>query len=869
MTAKLGITCLKIANIPPPMTQYEIELPGRYPGCPPMAKDVMLYYQTDNVVNIFVLLDAEMAMWSWDLQTSTSPPELEWRCGITRRDLAIDAASVLVNTRTKDPQTEDSLPQLMLPPFYVLPGKDVHDFQALLDFEQDDDSEEKMLGKDKDQLKPIQFALSNSGALLANTRLLAKGCTSFVETPAHLIYTNNQTLKFVHKTSKAEDLEVPPEETDERSRQIERGALLITAMPSTYAIVLQMPRGNLETIYPRILVLAGIRRHIDDSNYKAAFLACRKQRIDMNILHDYDSGKFFELAPQFVRQLSKLEYMDLFLSSLKEEDVSQTMYLDTLSHQASKSVIFAKDATRDGSKINRICDTLLKILESMPNRVQNVITAYVCKSPPDLDTALAWIAKMEDENRIERAVEHICFLADVNHLFDHALGLYDLQLSLHIAEQSQKDPREYMPFLERLQEIEPEVCRRFEIDDHLGRHAKALDSLYKYAAFDNVKRYVVKHDLYDQAVKLTAGNNEQFPEITHLHAERLQATAQYAKAGEAYRATSDFSSASDCFRLAHRWQESLDCAQHAGYPPSQRNELAKILSEDLIESKAFSSAAYIHEHYLHDLPTAANLYCRAYDFPSAERIITLCQDPTLYSRILDEGLKTVRTAISDLLRECTSQLHAQVPRILELREKKTQNPLAFLEGDEQHDRPDIPDNVSLAPTDTSTAAGGASLFTRYTGAPRSGTVGTNVTRQTSKNKRREERKRARGKKGSVYEEEYLVNSVGRLIERVNSVHEDVEKISRGLKKRDMGELANALKQQLRDVIALCRKSGEVVFMGMGEEEKDVPMVKEFVEGGGGGGGGGDGSVMTTRDDLTAPSIKKSEQGETEKLMDKI
>jgi len=38
----------------------------------------------------------------------------------------------------------------------------------------------------------------------------------------------------------------------------------------------------------------------------------------------------------------------------------------------------------------------------------------------------------------ERAAEHICFLADVNQLYDHALGIYELDVALLIAQQSQK-----------------------------------------------------------------------------------------------------------------------------------------------------------------------------------------------------------------------------------------------------------------------------------------------------------------------------------------------------------------------------------------------------------------------------------------------
>jgi elongator complex protein 1 len=88
-------------------------------------------------------------------------------------------------------------------------------------------------------------------------------------------------------------------------------------MPSAYALVLQMPRGNLETIYPRALVLAGIRRSINAKNYKKAFFACRNQRVDMNIIHDHAPQQFMENVAVFVDQIKKVEHIDLFLSQLR------------------------------------------------------------------------------------------------------------------------------------------------------------------------------------------------------------------------------------------------------------------------------------------------------------------------------------------------------------------------------------------------------------------------------------------------------------------------------------------------------------------------------------------------------------------------
>jgi len=47
----------------------------------------------------------------------------------------------------------------------------------------------------------IAFGMSSNGYLYANSRLLAKNCTSFLVTPAHLIFTTTMHLiKFVHLT---------------------------------------------------------------------------------------------------------------------------------------------------------------------------------------------------------------------------------------------------------------------------------------------------------------------------------------------------------------------------------------------------------------------------------------------------------------------------------------------------------------------------------------------------------------------------------------------------------------------------------------------------------------------------------------------
>lgn len=88
-------------------------------------------------------------------------------------------------------------------------------------------------------------------------------------------------------------------------------------MPTALSVTLQMPRGNLETIFPRALVLSGIRRSIAAKEYRTAFMACRTQRVDMNILHDYAPAQFMSNIALFIDQIQREDQIDLFLSQLR------------------------------------------------------------------------------------------------------------------------------------------------------------------------------------------------------------------------------------------------------------------------------------------------------------------------------------------------------------------------------------------------------------------------------------------------------------------------------------------------------------------------------------------------------------------------
>ncbi|KAK4667213.1 putative elongator complex protein 1 [Podospora pseudopauciseta] len=666
----------------------------------------------------------------------------------------------------------------------------------------------------------LAFGQARNGYLYCNSTLLARNCTSFVVTKHHLIFTTtNHFVKFVHLATE-EELEVPQDdpENDERCRSIERGGRLVVAMPSRMSIVLQMPRGNLETIYPRAMVLSGIRDLIEAKNYGAAFATCRTQRVDMNLLYDHRPEQFLEHVGLFLEQVKDTANIDLFLSTLKEEDVTRTMYKDTKAGAAPQSQE-AETAAKE-SKINKICDAVLAKLKTQKNaNLQNIITAHVCKNPPALDDGLRVVADLmqEHEALAERAVEHICFLVDVNRLYDHALGLYNLELTLLVAQQSQRDPREYLPFIQELHKM-PELQRKYTIDDKLGNHEKALDHLKALGDFEEVKTYTVKHKLYQHALSIYRHDEQHHRVITDLFAAHLKSISQFKEAGLAYESLNSYHDATDCYLKAGAacWRECLYVAQQQDPPiTAQRlEEVASDLADALREAKDYAAAATIHMEYLSSIESAIQSLCKGYLFADALRLVALHKRRDLLESHIDSGLADAFSSSIEFLADCKAQLKAQVPRILELRKKAKEDPLAFYEGEnpfgsKNADGYDIPDDISIAASSRATTS--ASMFTRYTGKAGSvGTVGSNVSRATSKNRRREEKKRARGRKGTVYEEEYLVNSVRRLVERVEGTKGEVERLVFGLVRRDMQERARVIEEAMGVVLEGCRQAvGEV------------------------------------------------------------
>lgn len=76
------------------------------------------------------------------------------------------------------------------------------------------------------------------------------------------------------------------------------------------------------------------------------------------------------------------------------------------------------------------------------------------------------------------ALEYVSWLVQPNKLYDVALTTYDFDLVTLVATQTQKDPKEYVPYLNELKAMDP-VMMKYKVHLDLKQYDKAVKKLSK------------------------------------------------------------------------------------------------------------------------------------------------------------------------------------------------------------------------------------------------------------------------------------------------------------------------------------------------------------------------------------------------------
>ncbi|KAL1687873.1 IKI3 family-domain-containing protein [Schizophyllum commune] len=585
------------------------------------------------------------------------------------------------------------------------------------------------------------IGLARSGRLYANisgspdSKTVATNATSFAVASGFLVFTttaHEAVFAPVADLTDAEADDLSKKSTEWEKRRVERGSRIVVAVPSAMNLVLQMPRGNLETISPRPFVMAVVRQDLDRGEYRKAFFSCRRNRIDLNVLVTHNFERFLTDVPAFLDQIPEVDHINLFLTAVGR-------------------------GAQDKDAVTRICDAVRIELEKrgLARYVNSILTAHVMRSPPDHEAALGLLLRLKESDPalVEDAVKYIIFLVDADSLFDTALGMYDFSLVLMIAQHAQKDPREYLPFLRELRALDT-YYQRFRIDDHLRRYSSALRNLSLAGAerFDEAIAYVERYQLYDDALRIWKGT-DRYKTVLTVYGDWLFERRELRDATAAFLEAGDDAKAMQAMEKALDWENLFDLALRNKLEDSVLVDMAYRVAEGLVSKKKYADAGRVLLDHAHDVREAVIALVQGNLFSNARRVITLHNRPELLEDIVQPGALESRAQIEEDIGEMREQIRKQVNRVRELRVKKVEEPDAFYGEEANLHNVDVMTDVSMP----------ATAFTRYTAAP---STSSKASKKTSRSRRKAERKA--GRKGTVEEEEYLLTSVGKLVARFNA-----------------------------------------------------------------------------------------------------
>ncbi|KAM9262870.1 elongator complex protein 1 isoform 2-T2 [Morus bassanus] len=602
------------------------------------------------------------------------------------------------------------------------------------------------------------LGLTDRCRFFVNDTEVASNITSFATYNEFLLVTTNShtcqcfCLKNISVKALQAGLSSAAAPNSETLRKVERGSRIITVVPQDTKVVLQMPRGNLETVHHRALVLAQVRKWLDRLMFREAFQCMRKLRINLNLLYDHNPKVFLENAETFIRQIDSVNYINLFFTELK------------------------------------YC--------------LSILTAHVKKSPPELEIALQKVHDLRESITpdvkavsAEEALKYLLFLVDVNELYDYSLGTYDFDLVIMVAEKSQKDPKEYLPFLNTLQKMETNY-QRYTIDRHLKRYTKALGHLSKCGPehFSEFLNLVKDQNQYCEALKLYPSSTQEYKDISDAYGEYLIQKQLYEQAALIFARAGIFAKALDAFQNSGSWQQALCMASWLGYSKDKQSSLARSMAGKLVEQRKHAEAAILLEQYTQDYEEAVLLLLEGAVWEEALRLIHK------YGRldILETNFKpAILEAQKSQLIFLNSQKTAflrhknRLQAVRELKEKAC-------ESLQDYEMPNCPELDLFS--ETSSVVTASDMNSKYSHS------NSRISARSSKNRRKAERKRYSLKEGSPFEDMALLEVLGESVRAVETVKGDIHILLKQLVLFGYDEQAGALQQVLEEVLQLMETS---------------------------------------------------------------
>ncbi|XP_066223592.1 elongator complex protein 1 [Saccopteryx leptura] len=602
----------------------------------------------------------------------------------------------------------------------------------------------------------------------------------------------------------------------ETLRKVERGSRIVTVVPQDTKLILQMPRGNLEVVHHRALVLAQVRKWLDKLMFKEAFECMRKLRINLNLIHDHNPKVFLENVETFIKQIDSVNYINLFFTELKEEDVTKTMYPPPIASTVQRP------GDPAGRKVDLICDAMRAAMESIDadRYCLSILTSHVKKTTPELDIVLQKVHELQgnappvpDAVSAEEALKYLLLLVDVNELYDHSLGTYDFDLVLMVAEKSQKDPKEYLPFLNTLKKMETNY-QRFTIDKYLKRYEKAIGHLSKCGPeyFPECLNLIKDKSLYNEALKIYPPNSQQYKDVSIAYGEHLLQEHRPEPAGLVFARCGAHERALDAFLAAGSWQHALCVAAQLHLGADQLAGLGRALAGKLVEQRKHSEAAAVLEQYAQDYEEAVLLLLEGAAWEEALRLVYKYDRLDIIETNIKPSVLEAQKNYMAFLDSQTATFSRHKKRLLVVRELKEQAQPVPLDDEVPHG----PESDLFS--ETSSVMSGSDTSGKYSHS------NSRISARSSKNRRKAERKKHSLKEGSPLEELALLEALSEVLQGTEKLKDEVHCILKVLFLFEFDEQGRELQKAFEDTLQLMERSLPEIWTLSHQQNSAIPVL---------------------------------------------
>ncbi|KAG2547528.1 elongator complex protein 1-like [Panicum virgatum] len=634
-------------------------------------------------------------------------------------------------------------------------------------------------------VQPFLFGLDDNSNLYMGKRLLSNNCSSFTfyssaygtteRVMSHLLVTTKKDLLFIVDVNEiflkdnvvTVDSHVSSHPRGKQSKENitvwEKGAKLIGVLHGDEAaVIMQTARGNLECTYPRKLVLVSIVQALAQRRFKNAMDMVRRHRIDFNIIVDYcGCDVFIKLAADFVKQVNNLSHITEFVCSMKNSNSSSKLYEAYISFpDHSADLMVDTECNKVTSVLMAVGKALEEQMEESSSRELCVLTTLARSEPPLLEEALNRIKAIrelellgvDDARRklypsAEESLKHLLWLTDTEAVFGAALGLYDLNLAAIVALNSQKDPKEFLPFLKNLECLPPAVMR-YTIDLRLGRYESALRNIVSAG-----------NEYHEDCMKLLNDNPQLFPlglqlfnesdkrnEILEAWGDHLSEEKCFGDAALIYQCCSSYQKSLKAYRACGDWKGVFTVA---GLLELQKEEITQLAHELCEEFQALGKpgdAARVALEYCSDAERGVSYYIMAREWEEALRVAYMLSRHDLVGTVRDAALDCAASLISEY-QEGLLKVGKYVARYVAVRQRRLSLAAKLQSEDRFMDVED--DSVS----EVSTSFSEMSAYTTRSTKESSASV---ISSSASKSRARRQKKGGKIRAGSPGEEMGLV-----------------------------------------------------------------------------------------------------------------